>query len=676
MRTLAALRRVHRLPEQRSLAPFTSLNGGFPTRRLLLSSQQRLPSLLKTGVNGQNQATINKCSRSLSSVAAPASTGSLIKDDFFGEQITFLGPDSKNLDASIAAYDSFLLTVLTRGKSTTGGGNEEGLQIKSAHAAAISWAELLEVEDASAPMMAVAAVGPILVQADVTYVRKVDELLRSTSTPHIQLMDLAIKAVASKDDDQLTQREQNHLEALHFLLQHDRQEALQAYLSILQKCPGDALALSFALDLASVLGNKDAAIRAATSVYSYWSDRQSVISGSSIGASLIAVGLAVGGRFAAAEGLIQSSVYHTIDVEGCGGLMSWAMAHVLDAEGRTAEGITTLNTYDGVQKFQSAGLLFFESRLSGYGARFALDREGAGDGRSILRVYDSAFERVFEYSGYAQRQPFTKTVRRAPYSRSRRFVQPAESLFQSLFGGSSAAKEEKDELTKAEDAAAATAAALPVAVDTLTWLPPTPQLLSDATFLLLRITLHGAIDGEDHRWQRLQNAWLSLLEQYDGDISSLPESAKVAASLACHDVYPSMAEEGGTMNNALAGARHFGRLMWLGGSLPSEEASSDEWKQAVVLLSKSEDYKCWDIDARPLFEIGLCHAACMTDRDLESLSIARSICSRGVALRTNSPEEWFRYSTILDRLGDDIAADQARAASISMGAGEGGSGAH
>lgn len=621
-----------------------------------LSSNQFISEFLAS-----NRPSIyNEPRRSFSS--SPRPSDSLTKQDFFGERITFLEA-AHHVDATMPAYDTFLLAVLTRGKSAAGGGSEEGLQIKAAHSAAIAWAELLETAHA-APMMAVVAVGPILVQADVTYVRRVDELLQSTRDK-VQLMDLATKAISKKDHVELTQREQFHLQALHLLMEHKRTDALKVYLSLLQMCPGDALALSFAIDLASTLGNKDAALRAATSVYSYWQDRQSIIPGYSIGASLIAVGLAAGGRFDAAEGLLQRSASQ-IDLEGCAGVASWAWASVFDAEGRVAEGISGLNGYDGVSNFDSAGLLFFDSRLCGYGARFALDREGVRSARSILRVYDESYSRVFLDSGYAQRTPSTTTERRAPTYASQRFLEPTTSLFQNLFGSSS-----KEEETQKEEKPVG-GIALPTSVDTLTWLPPTPQLLTDATFLLLRITLHGSIDGSDHRWQQLQNTWLTLLDQYGDNYSSLPQSARVAASLVCHDGEALKFE---TVCNSVSGAVQLGSLMWLGESKPTVESTAEEWKKAVLLLSDA-NYAAWDIDARPLFEIAVCEAACMTENDLESLSIARSVSSRGVALRTNSPEEWSRYSKVLEKLGDEVAADKAKAASISMGAGEGGYGVH
>jgi hypothetical protein len=152
----------------------------------------------------------------------------LTRRDFFGEKITLL--DDRDVDAVVSAYDHFLLAVLTKGKSTFGGGNEEGLQIKAAHAAAMAWSELLEIAGRHhIPMAAVVAIGPVLVQADVTYLRCVDKLLQST-VEKLQLVDIANRAIAQKNNVYLTKREQYHLHGLDLLMQHKRDDALEVYL--------------------------------------------------------------------------------------------------------------------------------------------------------------------------------------------------------------------------------------------------------------------------------------------------------------------------------------------------------------------------------------------------------------------------------------------------------------
>eukprot|EP00957_Ditylum_brightwellii_P201925 15327843-Ditylum_brightwellii.AAC.1 len=74
---------------------------------------------------------------------------------------------------------------------------------------------------------------------------------------------------------------------------------------------------------------------------------------------------------------------------------------------------------------------------------------------------------------------------------------------------------------------------------------------------------------------------------------------------------------------------------------------------------------------RPIMEHALCHAAVLSNK-YEHLCYARAVCSESVTLRSNCPEVWFRYSVILERLGDYVAAEDAKATSISLGSGEGG----
>lgn len=204
--------------------------------------------------------------------------------DFFGEPVTFLGRDDDNESTTsnaMAAMDGFLLCAVSKGKTCTGGGEEGGLEVKSAHSAAIAWAEALRyaavwnqensVSDAehetAAPMLAVVAVAPVLAQAGVAYVKHLDTLLqqaksRAPGLPPIQMYDMAVTAAANKDNSRrFNQRERMHLTALHYLLQNEYPTALATYLRILRSCPGDALALSLAMDLSFTLGDKQAALR-------------------------------------------------------------------------------------------------------------------------------------------------------------------------------------------------------------------------------------------------------------------------------------------------------------------------------------------------------------------------------------------------------------------------------
>jgi len=126
--------------------------------------------------------------------------------------------------------------------------------------------------------------------------------------------------------------------------------------------------------------------------------------------------------------------------------------------------------------------------------------------------------------------------------------------------------------------------------------------------------------------------------------------------------------------------------------LPSiEDTNREEWKTVLKFLSSAidgifdptgeadhdimkatldEGFQGWEFDVRPFLEHAVVYAACKCG-DYESLSIARSICSRGVTLRPNSPEEWWRYSIVLGLLGDEKASEDALNASHSFGGGQG-----
>ena len=218
--------------------------------------------------------------------------------DFFGEPVTFLcgsnpTEENSNIDKvrsnSMAASDGFLLCAVSKGKSATAGGDEGGLEVKSAHSAAVAWTEALihamiwnpsptEADDPShlhftaastmiAPMLAVVAVAPVLVQTGLPYVRHLDTLLaqaksRIPGLPPVQMMDMARNAVQYRQDqERFNERECLHLQALHFLLENEYPTALATYLRILRSCPGDALAMTLAMDLSWSLGDKSAAMR-------------------------------------------------------------------------------------------------------------------------------------------------------------------------------------------------------------------------------------------------------------------------------------------------------------------------------------------------------------------------------------------------------------------------------
>jgi hypothetical protein len=223
-----------------------------------------------------------------------------IELDFFGEPVTFLyGAPMVDNDEhitkvrsnSIAAMDGFLLCVVSKGKTCTAGGEEGGIEVKSAHSAAVTWTEALvhamiwnqddidQKQNSSskvylssastmiAPMLAVVAVAPVLAQTGIAYVKHLDTLLahakpRIPGLPPAQMIDMARNAVQYKDDkEHFHERECMHLQALHFLMINEYPTALVTYLRILRSCPGDALAMSLAMDLSWALGDKQAAFR-------------------------------------------------------------------------------------------------------------------------------------------------------------------------------------------------------------------------------------------------------------------------------------------------------------------------------------------------------------------------------------------------------------------------------
>src|SRR3569623_610361 len=92
-----------------------------------------------------------------------------------------------------------------------------------------------------------------------------------------------------------------------------------------------------------------------------------------------------------------------------GGLATLAQAHVFDAGGRVAEGISALANSDGISNYEGSGILFFVCRLGGFGARFFLDREERGRGKSkSLRLYAENFQRVLDYSGFSEGRPWIR----------------------------------------------------------------------------------------------------------------------------------------------------------------------------------------------------------------------------------------------------------------------------
>lgn len=488
--------------------------------------------------------------------------------------------------------------------------------------------------------------------------------------------------------------------------------------------------------------------RAAGSVAAYWNERRGgiirpSIPGYNTASSLIAVGLAVGGRRAEAE---QMAAYALDKGEKlAGGIATWALAHIFDAEGRTAEGISACANSDGQRHFEACGLIFFDSILSGYGVRFALDREERGRGRSAaLRLYDNNYERVLDCTGFAQGVAWDQPSLKAPVGwKKSKFEKDtkAKAFMADLFGKQDKRSEDTNDHTTGDGEVVVKEQSLPSlkkenwvpsAEDVLTWLPPTPQLLSDATLLLLRLTLNGTISSRNYRWENLRNAWAATIDiqrKYGGEHQTFEffPLVCVAASLM------GSPKQAGTLSGAggrlASGLNKMGELLNLGdvataaqeddgddsdeeeGSYLStvlfkdivadkepdfwlpvqEESKKEEWRTCLKLLSSAIDgvwdpsgendtdlmlvelstgFQGWEFDVRPFLEHAVVYAACKCGDD-ESLSIARSICSRGVTLRPNSPEEWWRYSIVLGLLGDEVASEDALSASLAFGGGQG-----
>lgn len=683
--------------------------------------------------------------------------------DFFGEPITFSGIASsdmnKSISSAVASLDGFIIGVASKGKSFTGGGEEEGIFVQSAHSSALAWSDLLRnaslwnsTPSRSAPMLAYAAVAPILAQSGVAYIKYIDSLLCIVDSgvdgfPVIQLLELAHGAALEKDNKILNPRERSHLQALHCLLHHDHKRALLILLRLLQKCPGDGLALSLALDLAHVVGDSSAALRAAGSVAAYWNERRGGLLRPSIpgyytACALIAVGLAAGGRREEAESLATSAMEKGEKLAG--GIATWALAIIFDAEGRTAEGISACANSDGYRNFETCGFLFFDSILAGYGARFAIDREERGRGRSkALRLYDNHYDRVFDSTGFSSGVSWKYPSKRAPMAWQRsQFDNSNDSdiflteLFATVPASPSGLKSRKDnnEIIAKEDAIPDINRQTWIASveDVLTWIPPSPRLLSNATLLLLRLTLNGTVSTKNYRWENLRNSWFAMfdIQEKYGDQHSRLEFFPLACVTSSLLISARQREELSIGGERLVTAfQKMGELMNLGtiefgensqkadnGNveglvstgifneivadkepefwLPVSNAETKkEWRAVFKLLSAAVDgvfdpvedndeidvmhaevsrgfEESWEFDVRPVLEHALVYAACKCG-DYDTLTSARSVCSRGVTLRSNSPEEWWRYSIVLGLLGDEVASENALQASLAFGGGQG-----
>jgi len=109
-----------------------------------------------------------------------------------------------------------------------------------------------------APMLAVAAFSPLLVSGGTSFLLNLDaNYVKAKPSFHA----MARAATFRKDDESLSRRECLHLWALHYLLHNEHSKALAVLCRLLETCPGDALGLSLALDIADGLGDKKSAFR-------------------------------------------------------------------------------------------------------------------------------------------------------------------------------------------------------------------------------------------------------------------------------------------------------------------------------------------------------------------------------------------------------------------------------
>lgn len=434
------------------------------------------------------------------------------------------------------------------------------------------------------------------------------------------------------------------------------------------------------------------------------------------------MGLAIGGRREQAEQITERLLNK--DKRNTGAVTTWALAHIFDSEGRVSEGISFLANHDGIANYEGCGLFFFDCRLSGYGALFSIDREQRGRGLSAaLRLYDRNFERILEYSGFAQGKAWTRPQRRAPIAWVQRDNDGESSktatFFRNLLGSG---KEDEEAKRAANETQIVVRENLPPSLDfdqfdpscedVLTWLPPTPPLLTEATLLLFRLTLNGALSTKDHRWDSLRNSWHTLLEIHKDDKDGNGKSFEhfPLACLAASILLPTNKTGGEQIGNGrmATGLHTLGEMLNLGNQaleddeektkdldvvvadrepdfwLPAKDGVREEWKEIVNHLASALDGEdaatekanpalrldLWDLESRAVIQHAICYAACRAG-DTDSLSYARAISSQGVTLRPSSPEEWWRYSIILGLLGDQVASENALFTAMNVGSGQG-----
>jgi len=680
---------------------------------------------------------------------------------------------SDSIINATSSFDGMALCILSRGSANLHTGNDgDGPEARAFHSSAMAWSELIRCawewnctdsgssNIISSPMLAVASVAPVLAQGGSHYVHRIDRLLSTTrdipDRPPPSLYEMAQNAASFRDAilptasyvgissingepiHLVTPRERWHLHALHQLLQNNHQDAMGAYLRLLELYPGDLLGLSLALDVAHTIGDSEAACRAATNVSSYWTERdggalrlQQSHPAQNMATSLISVGLSSSSsssRASTAERLAEIAMSR--DVEGSGGTSIWAISNCLASEGRSSEMTSKLSSYDGTQSYEACGYLHFNTRMKGYAGIALLDQKRNGADRSALAKYDGGFGNVLEYSGNTVEgkekggEEVCLREKRIPRSVRQDVAGAVGSMFTGWFGssngngdGTTNQTQQQSDSSKAVEVQDVKKLKRRMIEDVVCWLPPSPLLLTHATALLLRLTLCKAIPESDDRWADMRVAWSTALQESGNKDTTESKSpiefmplAMVASSLVIdpNEHLHSISKVSRPLQCAMQGFHKMGKLMKLGqlklaSTSALDESSNttlieDEWREVMKLLAQARD-SChrwemptglssstytlptsneassssigWDFDLRQFLEYPLNYAA-MQVGDYESLCLARTICSEGTTLRSNCPEVWWRYGNVLDKLGDGVAAENARAASISLGSGEGG----
>ena len=696
-----------------------------------------------------------------------------VQFDFFSEPITFLsspncdlpqGQHSPTNEASVEALDTFIINVLTRGKSSKDGGNAEGVMAKAAHSTGIVWADIIRhlasncrlVTDGGlrtegemsqdqriklicdAPMMAAVAFSPLLAQTGPAYlVHLSNTISTSNSKFKADLYKIAKAAASQRNNKDLSYREQMHLTALSHLLESNPHAALNALLILLETSPGDLFAYALALDLSQLVCQPHQAERATMSISAYWNERSnesfSMQSSYVLASSLLSYGLACSGGYATHE--LAEHAAEAAKIKGGlgnlgGGNCAAALSGVYSAEGRVSEG-TSILSRDGIEHWESCGFLFWNVKLMGKGGHFVLSNDRAGRNSSALRMYDGGFGWVLESAGYvdesANTHPMTKEVegektntnfdetmliRKVPKNRSDKLMKAAGESATSMWSSLFVAGKNEEDGERIEGKKVSMDESIVTLEDILTWLPPTTTVLTEATFLLFRLTLSGAITGHDERWSHLRAGWERTIDMEKMAIGTTPliysSLARIAFSLVLNapEGYDDDDRKRRVSFKLEKAARIMGNVLDLGSSKvinnKNEELENSleykkktEWKEVVQLLTTARsgwsssyqtdtDVSTFQLlmdlnvatmntneDLHQFFGNALYHAALET-KDYDALHSARAVCSATVTVRSNTPEGWRMYAKILEALGDANASQDAMNAAISLGSGEGG----